>query len=635
MKRKIIINPKIIKVIFFISITFILSCSSSDSAVKDDEKRIRIDSSGKESEVIDKLKDKDEKATGPEEKEEEVADEAKAIKEEFKGYGFVPEGGRGSEGLIDVSSSGAKPKFKKKPGGRGKAGGKRRPASPSGLKAGFADDNKQFNYFLNFLDKFKDVKHYKINIRERIILKIKDTRGKPILNAKIKIYSDGKLLRTGTTYADGTFLFFPSEYNEKRYKYRAVVTYMQKKKEVTIDRQDKRKVDITFDLSRQVIKNIPLDILFIFDTTGSMGEEIRRLKKMIEDINLNLTELSIKPRLRFGMVLYKDKRDLYVTKVVHLTGNLDKFQKELNKVKAGGGGDEPEDLQAALKDAIKEIEWNNDGVRLGFIITDAPPHLDYSQDYTYVNASKDAGKKGIKLFTIGTGGLDTMGEYILRQISQYTYSKYIFLTYGEKGESGGGKPGSVSHHTGANFKTDKLETIIIRFAREELSFQTDKPLEAGEEYFEANKIQDEKKEETLKNLFNKCISQLIDYSTFHIKKATPTGVLPFTARESALELNAEYFTEQLIFSLSRNEIFKMVERKDMQKILKELELQMSGLGEEKNLVKVGKFIGAEILIMGKIYVKAGNYEIFLKLLRVETGEILSVTKAKVEKKLGL
>ena len=50
--------------------------------------------------------------------------------------------------------------------------------SESGLKAGFADDNKQFNLFLNFLEKFKGTAaHLDLNIKERIILTVKDKTG--------------------------------------------------------------------------------------------------------------------------------------------------------------------------------------------------------------------------------------------------------------------------------------------------------------------------------------------------------------------------------------------------------------------------------------------------------------------------
>ena len=73
-----------------------------------------------------------------------------------------------------------------------------------------------------------------------------------------------------------------------------------------------------------------------------------------------------------------------------LTGDLSRFQTFLGKVEAAGGGDWPEDLQEALSQSIRSIEWNPDGIRMAFIITDAQPHLDYGQRYTYVSAVHDA-----------------------------------------------------------------------------------------------------------------------------------------------------------------------------------------------------------------------------------------------------
>ena len=121
-------------------------------------------------------------------------------------------------------------------------------------------------------------------------------------------------------------------------------------------------------------------------------------------INLNLTSLSSQPKVRFGIVHYKDRGDSYVTKTVPLTESLNKFRTALNSISASGGGDAPEDLQSALMESMEGINWNNDGIRLSFIITDAPPHLDYGQEYTYVKAMLVARKKGIKIFSVGTGG---------------------------------------------------------------------------------------------------------------------------------------------------------------------------------------------------------------------------------------
>ncbi|MEN6620176.1 MAG: CsgG/HfaB family protein [Smithella sp.] len=98
---------------------------------------------------------------------------------------------------------------------------------------------------------------------------------------------------------------------------------------------------------------------------------------------------------------------------------------------------------------------------------------------------------------------------------------------------------------------------------------------------------------------------------------------------------SEYFTEQMVFSLSRSKTFKVVERKDMQKILEELKLQKTGIVDDEKAAKVGKLMGAKIIITGRLYPVAENYEIFMKMLRVETGEVLSVNKLKIDGRLGV
>ncbi|HOJ49785.1 MAG TPA: VWA domain-containing protein [Spirochaetota bacterium] len=510
------------------------------------------------------------------------------------------------------------------------------PPAESGLKAGYSDDNKQFNYFVNFLEKYKDkVTFFPINIKERIIFKVIDRENKSIPNALITVSnSSNKRLEKGLTLSDGSYLFFPSEYKEDKFKVK--IEFNNITKELEFTREGKRVYEIQLLDKRPVFNEIPLDIVFVFDTTGSMGEEIERLKSTIEIIYLNISSFKPKPKVRFGMVLYKDRGDEYVTKVVPLTDNLDDFKKELDQVFASGGGDGPEDLQEALKDTIKYIKWNNNGIRLAFIITDAPPHLDYEdQKYTYVNAVKDAKAMGIKISSVGTGGLPLMGEYVLRQISQYTSGKYIFLTYGERGESEGGSQGAVSHHTGENFTTDKLESIIIGLVKEELSYLVEGKIEIRDEYFKATKKEGIKKEEILKELFDKAITQLVDYSSVKIEAGTPTAIINLTTSENQIKKQAEYFTEQIALSLANNKIFKMVERKDLQSILKELELQSSDLFDEDKSAKLGKFLGAKILITGKVYTKKDNYEIFLKTVRVETAEVLSITKIVIDKGLGL
>ena len=72
----------------------------------------------------------------------------------------------------------------------------------------------------------------------------------------------------------------------------------------------------------------------------------------------------------------------------------------------------------------------------------------------------------------------------------------------------------------------------------------------------------------------------------------------------------------------------------MQKIIDELKFQLSGLTNSDSVAEIGELLNAEVLIGGTLYL-AGTYELFLKMLRVETGEILSVTKAEIDTALGI
>ncbi|MCK5248537.1 MAG: VWA domain-containing protein, partial [Spirochaetaceae bacterium] len=540
------------------------------------------------------------------------------------GYGF-------SEGEIPLPEELSRESFSTAGGGT------------SGLRAGFADDNAQYGYFLRFLEEYAPrVSHHPIDISERIILKVKDRAGLSLPDTQISIRAGAKELARGQTYADGTFLFFPSEYDSQIDSFEVTASYRGRSETLTVDRKGGREMDIVFGLKRSDFQEVPLDILFVLDTTGSMGEEIERLKKTIEIIHMNLTSLPARPRVRFGMVLYKDRGDEYITRTIALTENLDEFREALAGVRASGGGDSPEDLQAALESAVKRTVWTEEGIRLCFVITDAQAHLDYpDQTFTYDDAAREARERGIKLYTVGTGGLPLSGEILLRQIAQYTAARYIFLTYGEEGESEGGSPGSVSHHTGANYQTDKLETIIIRFTKEELSHLTDAPLETPEGWFTAEKISDEERDETLRSLFVQACGQLLDYSTYNLEDSTAAAVMPIRPAgdggQAPSELAGEYLTERLLLTLRQDENLRkrlrLTEREDLQSILDELELQLTGLTDDSSAARVGEILGAEVLISGTLYKTGDSLELYLKMIMVETAEIMSVTKAVLDPRL--
>jgi len=561
-----------------------------------------------------------------------VAEESRISRDDEKA--MVAPSIRGAEGAPAPA-----PYYEAAPGkalsGAASAAGPRPVPGASGLKAGYSDDNVQFGYFVDFLKKFSEVEHYAYDISERITIRVLDAAGKPVAGARVTIQADGKALASGLTYSDGGYRFYPAAFQTQAalFEFRAESGRLSAR--LSARRDGPRLVELKLQGPRSVPEPLPLDVLFVMDTTGSMGEEIQRLKSTIEIIYANLAGLKPRPFVRFGLVLYKDRGDEYITETTPFTSDLDSFQSSLDPVTASGGGDGPEDLESALDAAVNAMDWNENGLRLAFVVTDAEAHLDYNREYTYVSAANDARARAIKLYTIGTGGLPIEGEYLLRQVSQLTDARYIFLTYGEGGESEGGAEGSVSHHTGSNFQTDKLEAIIIRFVKEEVANLSDTPLADDEDYFDARKVKDESRDETLGKLFADAVANLADYSTFHISAGTPCVILPVNSADASLGANAEYFGERLSLAASEAKRWKPVERKDLQKILAELELQLSGLADEGSAARVGKVLGADVLVASTLYRRADRYELFLRLVRVSTAEVLAVSRAKIALDLGL
>ena len=169
---------------------------------------------------------------------------------------------------------------------------------------------------------------------------------------------------------------------------------------------------------------------------------------------------------------------------------------------------------------------------------------------------------------------------------------------------------------------------------EEPAEDSKKP-EDGLEYVQAATIGDEAREKTLKMLFDRSISQLVEYSTYRITGAAPAALLPILPAEDELSINAEYFYDHLLRSMSENRQLKNIKRKDPRTIIKKKNLSLADVVDGSSAPMVGKMLGAELLIVGKLYKKGDFFELFLKLLRVETGEVLSVVKANIDTDLGL
>src|SRR6516162_3936978 len=148
-----------------------------------------------------------------------------------------------------------------------------------------------------------------------------------------------------------------------------------------------------------------VEVVFCLDTTGSMGGLIAAAKAKIWSICNQVASGKPTPDLKVGLVAYRDKGDAYITQVFDLTADLDAVHARLKTFQAQGGGDTPESVNQALYDSVHKVKWSTDKktLRLIFLVGDAPPHMDYTDDVKYPVTCKKACAKGIIINTVQCG----------------------------------------------------------------------------------------------------------------------------------------------------------------------------------------------------------------------------------------
>jgi hypothetical protein len=172
-----------------------------------------------------------------------------------------------------------------------------------------------------------------------------------------------------------------------------------------------------------------LDVLFCLDTTGSMGDEIEVAKDTILVIADAIQAGTPAPEVRYGLVIYRDLGDIYVTKVFDFT-NATGLAEILKDVRANNGGDTPESVSEALVRSVHDVTWDLGKVSRGiYLIGDAPPHLDYDNGFDYLAAAEDAASMGIVINAIGCSGIQGQ-EKEFKEVANITGGAFVYLTYG-------------------------------------------------------------------------------------------------------------------------------------------------------------------------------------------------------------
>ncbi|WP_230687291.1 Calx-beta domain-containing protein [Catellatospora vulcania] len=153
------------------------------------------------------------------------------------------------------------------------------------------------------------------------------------------------------------------------------------------------------------------DIVFLADTTGSMGGAIANVKTNAADI---MTAVSgAQPSAQFAAANYKDVNDTPPFAVNQgLTANQALVQTGINAWSAGGGGDIAEDgLNALYQLATGAVTFRPDGTRIVVIFGDAVSHEpSIGHTRAQVIAALQAADVRVVAVNVGAGGLNQGGQ---------------------------------------------------------------------------------------------------------------------------------------------------------------------------------------------------------------------------------
>jgi hypothetical protein len=171
-----------------------------------------------------------------------------------------------------------------------------------------------------------------------------------------------------------------------------------------------------------------VEVAFVLDTTGSMGDLIDGAKRKIWSIANTIVETNPEADIAMALVAYRDRGDDYVVKTEPLSEDLQGIYGRLVRLEADGGNDTPESVNQALAEAVNGLQWSSgdDTKRIIFLVGDAPPHMDYAQERQYPEIVRRAVARGITVNTIQAGDMVETTP-VWQEIAQYGHGRYMAI----------------------------------------------------------------------------------------------------------------------------------------------------------------------------------------------------------------
>ncbi len=301
---------------------------------------------------------------------------------------------------------------------------------PAGqLTAGEWRDLDHWSDWLDVLEGHADAADWGYDTTSRIPVRV-EGGGYPVVDARVSLLdATGAVEWEARTDVEGAAELFAGVLGSSEGPYTVRVEAGGEVAEVS-DVSPSFMETLEVDLGAAWAPRRSLDLMFVMDTTGSMGDELRYIQAELRDVIERSQRESLQSfDLRTSLGFYRDSGDTYVVRSHPFTSDLDEAMSHLTGESAGGGGDWPEAVDRALAEAIDGREWRDEATaRLLFLVLDAPPHEEQEILSRLREATVAAAAKGVRIIPLSGTGIDQRTEMLLRQEAILTGGTYTFLT---------------------------------------------------------------------------------------------------------------------------------------------------------------------------------------------------------------
>jgi hypothetical protein len=303
------------------------------------------------------------------------------------------------------------------------------PPTPTGqLTAGSWDDNLNFGFYSTYLANEATTQLSGMPIigrADRMVILVRSADAQPVAGAQVSVTDAQGHGWSSTTGAEGRVLYFPGW---AAVSTGATVTITATVANLSVSTTAAAAAGtIELDFAQTALPTVTgLDLAFLIDTTGSMGDELTYVQSELDDIVGGIATQFPGINQRWALVLYRDLGDEYVVRSFDFTTDLASFRANLAAQSANGGGDMPEAVDQGLA-AATQLGWRDGATaRVAFWIADAPHHV--GLENKVVSALGAAVAKAIHIYPVAGSGIDDLGEFDMRTAAEVTGGRYLFLT---------------------------------------------------------------------------------------------------------------------------------------------------------------------------------------------------------------